>query len=96
MHIITRKRLLEFTERYPNTSIPLDVWYRIVKQSNISNFAELKKIFPSADKVGNLIVFNIAGNKVRLIAAIHYNTQCLYIRHVLTHKDYDKEKWKES
>jgi len=64
--------------------------------SNISNFAELKKIFPSADKVGNLIVFNIAGNKVRLIAAIHYNTQCLYIRHVLTHKDYDKEKWKES
>jgi mRNA interferase HigB len=54
----------------------------------------LREILPSADKVGNLTVFNIGGNKIRLIAAIHYNTQCLYIRHVLTHKEYGKEKWK--
>jgi len=44
----------------------------------------------------NLTVFNIGGNKIRLIAAVHFNTQCLYIRHVLTHKEYDKEKWKKS
>lgn len=94
MHIITRKRLLEFAEKHENTSIVLDTWYRIVKNSHISNFAELREIFPSADKVDHLTVFNIGGNKIRLIAAIHYNTQCLYIRHVLTHQEYDKEKWK--
>ena len=94
MHVITRKRLLDFAENYPNTSIALDAWYRIIKKSKISNFSELREIFPSADKVDNLTVFNIRGNKIRLIAAIHYNTQCLYIRHVLTHKEYDKEKWK--
>ena len=94
MHIITRKRLLDFAEKHPNTSATLDAWYRIVKQSKITGFSKLRKIFPSADKVGNLTVFNIGGNKIRLIAAIHYNTQCLYIRHVLTHKEYDKEKWK--
>ena len=45
--------------------------------------------------MGNLTVFNIGGNKIRLIAAIHYKTQCLFIRHVLTHKEYDKENWKD-
>lgn len=94
MHIITRRRILEFLKKHPNTSKPLDAWYRIVKHTKISNFSELRKIFPSVDKVGNLTVFNIGGNKIRLVAAIHYNVQCLYIRHVLTHKDYDKEIWK--
>ena len=94
MHIITRKRLLEFSEEHENTSTALDTWYRIVKNTEISNFSELRAIFPSADKVGNLTAFNISGNKIRLITAVHYNTQNLYIRHVLTHKEYDKEKWK--
>ncbi len=96
MHIISRKRLLDFAEKHPNTAAPLDAWYRIVKQSKIISFSKLREIFPSADKVGNLTVFNIGGNKIRLIAAVHYNTQCLYIRYVLTHKEYSKEKWKKS
>ncbi len=96
MHVITRKRLIDFAAKHPNTSSALDVWYRIVKQSKITSFSNLRKIFPGADKVGDLTVFNIGGNKVRLIAAIHYNTQCLYVRYVLTHKEYDKEKWKQS
>lgn len=95
MRIITRKRLLEFSENNPTASKSLDVWYRIIKHIEIVNFSELRAIFPSVDKVENLTVFNIGGNKIRLIAAIHYRSQCLYIRHVLTHKEYDKGKWKE-
>jgi len=45
--------------------------------------------------VGNLVVFNIGGNKYRLIAAIHFNRHKLYIRDVLTHAEYDKERWKK-
>jgi mRNA interferase HigB len=56
---------------------------------------ELREIFPSADRVGKLTVFNIGGNKVRLIAAIHYNRQKIYIRAVLAHSEYDKGNWKE-
>jgi mRNA interferase HigB len=47
------------------------------------------------DKVGALHVFNIAGNKLRLIAIVRYRMQRLYIRHVLDHREYDKGKWKE-
>jgi mRNA interferase HigB len=95
MHIITRKRLLDFATKNPACSTALNAWYRILKHSTVLNFAELRTIFPSADQVEGLTVFNIGGNKARLIAVIHYNTQRLYIRHVLTHKEYDKNKWKE-
>lgn len=95
MHIITRRRLNEFAEKYPETENALADWYRLIKQNNFSNFAEVRTIFSSADKVGKLTIFNIGGNKVRLIAAIHYNRKKVYIRAVLTHKEYDAEKWKE-
>jgi mRNA interferase HigB len=64
----------------------------VMKQNSFDSFAELKATFASADKVGKLTVFNIGGNKVRLIAAIHYNTHKVYIRAVLTHQEYDLKK----
>ena len=95
MHVITRKRLNEFVDRYPETQNAIVQWYQLVKQSTVGNFVELRETFPSADQVGKLTVFNIGGNKVRLITAIHYNRQKLYIRAVLTHPEYDLGKWKE-
>ena len=94
MHIITRKRLLEFSNKYPDSVEPLDRWYRIVKHSNYNSFAELRKTFPQADQVGNMIVFNIGGNKYRSIAYIVFSAKRIYIRHILTHSEYDKGNWK--
>jgi mRNA interferase HigB len=66
-----------------------------MKKGSFSNFAELRAGFPTADRVGKLTVFKIGGNKVRLIAAIHYNREKVYIRAVLTHAEYDEGRWKE-
>lgn len=95
MHVITRKRLNEFAKLYPDTKNALSQWYQLVKENEFSSFVELRQMFPSADQVGKLTVFNIGGNKVRLIAAIHYNRQKIYIRAVLTHSEYNEGKWKE-
>lgn len=95
MHIITRKRLNEFAERHPDTKMALQHWYELMKAGRFGSFSELRAIFPSADQVGKLTVFNLGGNRVRLIAAIHYNRQKVYIRAVLTHNEYDEGKWKE-
>lgn len=95
MHIITRKRLNEFAKKHPDAKSALQHWYRQTKTNDFKSFAELRKTFGSADQVGNLTVFNIGGNKVRLIAAIHYNRHIIYIRAVLTHREYDEGKWKE-
>jgi mRNA interferase HigB len=93
MHVITRKRILDFAAKYPETKSGLEYWYRIVKKSDYDSFISLRKTFPGADQVEKLTVFDVGGNKVRLIAAIHYNSKKVYIRHVLTHKEYDKGKW---
>jgi mRNA interferase HigB len=95
MHVITRKRLNEFADEYPETKAGLAHWYSLVKHNNFSNFVEIRAMFSSADQVGKLTVFNIGGNKVRLIAAIHYNRKKVYIRAVLTHAEYDEDKWRE-
>lgn len=94
MHIISRKKLKEFWLHYPDSQKPLDVWFRIVDRNNFKTLQELKSIFPSADKVGNKIIFNIGGNKYRLIASIHFNRAKVYVRAVLTHQEYDKGAWK--
>ena len=95
MHVITRKRLNEFADKHPEAESSLSRWYHLVKKADFNSFAELRQAFPSADQVGKLTVFNIGGNKIRLIAAIHYNRKRLYIRGVLTHIEYDLSKWKE-
>lgn len=95
MHIISRKRLLEFSKKYSDAMQPLDRWYRIVKHTDYSSFADLQQTFPSADQVGRLTVFNIGGNKYRLIAFITYKNKRIYIRTILTHKEYNMGKWKE-
>lgn len=94
MHIITQKRIWQAKEKHHDSINALDGWYRIIKKNHFNSFAHIKKSFKSVDKVGELYVFNIGGNKLRLIANIHFHRQKVYIRHILTHIEYDKNDWK--
>ena len=82
MHIITRARIRDFIAEHPDSESLLTTWYRIVKKTDYGTFSELKQHFHSADYVDGLVVFNISGNKYRLIAAIHFNRKKVYIRHM--------------
>ncbi len=93
MHIISRKALRVFWTQHPDSEEPLIRWFKIMHQTQFHNFAALRRTFPSADKVGAFVVFNIAGNKYRLIASIHFNRGKVYIRHILTHQAYDRGGW---
>ena len=95
MHIITRKRILEFSRKHPEAERPLDRWYRIAKRTHFESFPDLRKTFRSADQVGKLTVFNIEGNRFRLVTYIVYAKKRIYIRDILTHIDYDRGRWKE-
>ena len=89
MRLISNKALREFAKTHPLAEAPLQGWRRIVERGRFRNFAELKQAFNSVDKVREFFVFDIAGNNYRLIAAIHFNTQILYVRSVMTHAEYD-------
>ncbi|UUQ67141.1 type II toxin-antitoxin system HigB family toxin [Pseudomonas fuscovaginae UPB0736] len=96
MRVITEKRIREAKAKWPGAASALDAWCRRIKGSSPGSFSALKAIFPATDKVGSLHVFDIGGNKLRLIAGVHYGAQQLYIKHVLDHREYDKGKWKET
>jgi mRNA interferase HigB len=90
MRIISRKALREFFNIHPVAEFPLVAWFRIVKLGKFADFNAIKQTFGAADYVAPFTIFDIGGNKFRVVAAIHYNRQRLYIRHVFTHLQYDE------
>ena len=96
MHIISRKKVREAATRQRDLEDPLDVWFRIAKKASWQNLADVRKTFASADLVNRWTVFNVKGNRYRrLITEINYRSQRVYVRHVLTHAEYDREEWKQ-
>jgi mRNA interferase HigB len=95
LRIISKKRLREFWEEHPAAQQPLETWYRVAKKATWQSIAETRLVFPHADGVNDCTIFNIGGNKYRLIVEIKYDRQVIYVKHVLTHKDYDKGAWEK-
>lgn len=94
MRIISNRALREFAAVHPQAATPLQGWRRVIEKNRFANWTELKTAFNSVDKVGDLTVFDIGGNKYRLIAWIRFEKQIVYIKTVLTHHDYDEGAWK--
>ena len=95
MNTISYRKIREFVALHPNSESSLSSWYKIAKKAIWKNIVEVRKDYPHADLVEGYVVFNIAGNNYRLIAEIHYQSQLVLIRYILTHSEYDKNKWKE-
>ena len=94
MLVISRKRLREFWAVHRDAEGPLRAWFAVARAVTWRSFSDLRRTIPTADGVGRCVVFNIGGNKYRLIAAIHFNRGKLYVRRVLTHAEYDRGGWK--
>jgi mRNA interferase HigB len=99
MHVIASATIKQFADAHKNAAAPLLSWLRIVEQAAWNNIADAQLVFPHADAVrvdsGKIVVvFNIKGNAYRLITAIHFNRGKVYVLRLLTHAEYDKNKWK--
>jgi mRNA interferase HigB len=92
MRVISNKALSDFAALHSSATDPLQAWRKVVESRTFTHFAELKATFNAVDRAGTYFIFDIGGNKYRIIAAIHFDQQKLFVRHVLTHKEYDK--WK--
>ena len=90
MGIIALRRLREFWARHSDAEASLRSWYQVARQAHWQRFTDVRAFYRSADQVGKCTVFHIAGNKYRLITAIHFNTGRVYVRRILTHAEYDR------
>lgn len=91
--MISIKPLRDFWQIHPDAETPLRNWYKRAELATWHNIVDVREDFASADSVELLTVFNIAGNKYRLIVRIFYPSQGIYVRHVLTHREYDRGDW---
>ena len=94
MRVISRRRLREFWLVHPDAESPLRTWFKVVNETTWNSFPELRQTYPSADQVGRLVVFNVGGNRYRLVARVDYQWQKLFVRAVMTHAEYSKGGWK--
>lgn len=95
MNIIAKKRFVEFWEKNPQAETGLSAFYRIAKKASWKDFSEVRQTFTSADIYRDCVIFDIGGNKFRLVVKIRYRTGKIYIRHIMTHAEYDKGRWKD-
>ena len=93
MHVISYKRINEFIKDHPDSAVKLVRWYKWMKRGKFQSLNEIKRKFSGVDYIGNeRYVFNISGNKYRLVAVIFLSTQIVLIRFIGTHAEYDKIK----
>ncbi len=100
MRVISLKPLREFWRRHPDAEKPLRLWYKTATAARWESFQAIRQTYPHADlvrtRVGEtMVVFNIGGNKYRLVARVRYDYALVNVRAVLAHAEYDAERWKE-
>jgi mRNA interferase HigB len=99
MRVISKKRLQDFWQVLPASRTSLEQWHKVVTGAKWLHFVELRKTFNPADvattdKGYPVVIFDVGGNKYRIIAALHYDRNICYVLRVLTHKQYSTNKWK--
>lgn len=100
MRVINRQALARFWRRHPDARTWLERWLATTEQASWQGIHEVRSCYAAADGVmvasGNIvIVFNVCGNKYRLVASISYVRQVVYVWEILTHAEYDRELWKK-
>ncbi len=94
MHVISRKKLRDFAAQHADAGDWLDRWFHTANKAQWSSIEDVHEVYVSADVVDIWTVFNVRGNHYRLITEINYVKQRVYIRHVLTHVEYSRGRWK--
>jgi len=91
MRIISRRRLIEFWESHPDAEQPLRAWYTDARRANWKSPAEIKAVYRTASILNNnRVIFNIKGNRYRLVVVVEYSQGKVFIRFVGTHAEYDR------
>jgi mRNA interferase HigB len=95
VHVVSKSAWREAVARDPTLEGPLAEWHKIAKHATWTNIVDVRKVYPHADFVDPYTVFNIKGDSYRLIVKIEYRWQMIFVKHLLTHAEYDKGGWKK-
>jgi mRNA interferase HigB len=96
VNVISKRGLsLLLKGKSPDVAEEVASWFKTAAAANWGSIQDVRQCFPDADQVGEALVFNIRGNRYRLIATAFYPARTIYLKALLTHKEYDREEWKK-
>ena len=93
VNVISKRGLMIESARHPETVTAIERFYNVVRKSQWNGLNDVRKTFPSADQVGNVLIFDILGNNYRLITTVDYRRQRIFVKALLTHREYDRKGW---
>lgn len=94
VHVISKSAWRQAVAADHTLESAISEWHKIANNAEWRTLADVKKVYPGADRVGPYTVFNIKGNKYRLIVKIEYRWQMIFVKNLLSHADYDQGDWK--
>src|SRR5437899_628471 len=95
VNVISKRVLFEKARRHSDSLSAVQVWFDTAAQQIWTSLEDIRETFPDADMLGPLVIFNIRGNRYRLIVRIVFRYRRVYIKEFLTHAEYDKGGWKQ-
>jgi len=95
VNVVSKRGLFERAARHADAKSALQVWFDTAVEAEWWNIEDVRKSFPATDMVDDLAIFNIRGNKYRLIVRMVFQYQRIYVKEFLTHAEYDKGRWKK-
>ena len=93
MNVINRKALRQIMRAHAETAASLDAWWKVAKAARWTQLDECRRSFTSVDQVGRCLIFDILGNNYRLITVVSWRNQRIYIKALLTHREYERNTW---
>ena len=93
MNVISKRELVKLSAKHPQAETELLAWHKVARGSDWGSLLDVRRNFPSADLVGMVLIFNILGNQLRLITVASWRSRRIYVKALLTHKQYDKKEW---
>ena len=95
MNAISKRGLRKLTAKHPAVESEALDWYRVAASANWTCFADVRGDLPKTDMIGQVLVFNLAHNRYRLITTVFFATREIYVKDLHTHKEYDRKEWKK-
>jgi mRNA interferase HigB len=93
LHVISKSAWRQAVVANRSLGAAIGEWYKIASAASWHSVRDVRKVYPSADLVGRYTVFNIKGNAYRMIVKIEYRWQMIFVKHLLTHAEYDRKEW---
>jgi mRNA interferase HigB len=93
VNVISRVGLLKASKKHDDARPSLEAWFKVARRATWRGLHEVRREFPSADQIGDVLVFNIKGNTYRLVTRVAYSRQRIWIKAFLTHAEYDRKEW---